>query len=132
MKRNELFILFLFILFLPRCLFADSPLSEPVQNPDVPYRLYRTTNMWTFIKLDTRDGKMWQLQFDIEGEERFTVTLNDTPLVEPNFRRQGRFTLYPTSNIFTFILLDQLDGRTWQVQWSMKKKERFVIPIEEL
>lgn len=28
-----------------------------------------------------------------------------------------RFTLYPTKSIYTFILLDQLDGRTWQVQY---------------
>lgn len=32
----------------------------------------------------------------------------------------GRFTLYPTQNVFTFILLDQIDGRMWQVQWSTK------------
>ena len=33
-------------------------------------------------------------------------------------------------NIYNFILLDQIDGRVWQVQWSFKANERFVIPIE--
>lgn len=99
MKRKVLFTSFLIFTLLPSLVFADSPLSDPAQNSDASFRLYKTTNMWTFIKLDTRDGKMWQLQFDIEGEDRFIVTLNDTPLVEPNLRRQGRFTLYPTSNI---------------------------------
>jgi len=30
----------------------------------------------------------------------------------------GRFTLIPTENIWTFILPDQVDGRTWYVQWG--------------
>ena len=28
------------------------------------------------------------------------------------------FTLYPTKNIYNFILLDQEDGSAWQVQWG--------------
>lgn len=30
----------------------------------------------------------------------------------------------------TFILLDQINGRTWQVQWSLEPEKRIVIPIE--
>jgi hypothetical protein len=41
-----------------------------------------------------------------------------------------RFTLYSTQNMYTFILLDQVDGKTWQVQWSTEAKNRFIIPIE--
>jgi hypothetical protein len=41
----------------------------------------------------------------------------------------GRFTMYPTYNIYNLILLDQIDGRTWQVQWG-KPEERQVIPIK--
>lgn len=37
--------------------------------------------------------------------------------------KPGRFTLYPTQNRYNFILLDQTDGRTWQVQWSTKPEE---------
>jgi hypothetical protein len=40
------------------------------------------------------------------------------------------FTLYPTQNIYTFILLDQLEGKIWQVQWSTDIKTRAIIPIE--
>ena len=40
-----------------------------------------------------------------------------------------RFTLYPTQNIWTFLLLDQTEGRTYQVQWSQKAEDRFVIQI---
>ena len=33
-----------------------------------------------------------------------------------------RFKLYPTQNIYTFLLLDTINGRTWQVQWSLDNK----------
>ena len=85
--------------------------------------------MWTFIKLNTRDGRMWQVQYDIKGSERFEVNLNTAPLATKEEERDGRFTLYPTQNMWTFILLDQIDGRMWQVQWSMKEDSRFVIQI---
>jgi len=110
-------------------LFAETPASEPSQLPTVPYRLFKTANMWTFIKLDTATGKMWQLQFDIQGDNRGTVVLNSQDLCLNRERKPGRFTLYPTTNIFTFILVDQFDGRTWQVQWSLDGN-RMVIPIE--
>lgn len=96
----------------------------------VTYRLYPTQNMRIFIKLNTRNGQMWLVQFDVEDENRFETYLNILPLVENNNEADNRFTLYPTQNIWTFILLDQIDGRTWQVQWSFEPENRFVIPIE--
>ena len=30
---------------------------------NVVYKIFPTTNMWNFIKLDTRNGKMWQVQY---------------------------------------------------------------------
>ncbi len=38
--------------------------------------------------------------------------------------RNGRFFLYPTTNIYNFILVDQIDGRTCQVQWNSKAELR--------
>jgi len=73
---------------------------------------------------------MWQVQYDIDGDNRFSTYLNRLTLVDKEKEENDRFTLYPTQNIFTFILLDQLDGRTWQVQWSMKPENRGIIPIE--
>lgn len=96
----------------------------------VTYRLFPTQNMWNFIKLNTRNGKMWQVQFDIEGDSRFETYLNILPLVEEQKEVNGRFTLYPTQNAWTFILLDQLEGKTWQVQWSLEPGNRVIIPIE--
>ena len=95
----------------------------------VSYRLFPTENMWTFIKLNTRNGLMWQVQFDVQGDNRFETYLNLLPLVSTENETNDRFTLYPTQNMYTFILLDQLDGKTWQVQWSTKPENRGVVPI---
>lgn len=101
-----------------------------IQNIDnVIYRLFPTENMWTFIKLNTRNGKMWQVQFDIKGDNRFETYLNLFSLVTQTKEENGRFTLYPTQNMYNFILLDQIDGKIWQVQWSTEPENRVIIPI---
>ena len=73
---------------------------------------------------------MWQVQFDIKGNNRFVTNLSSESLVIKENEVNDRFILYSTQNIYTFILLDQLDGRTWQVQWSMDSKDRGIIPIQ--
>jgi hypothetical protein len=111
----------------------DSKTKESVLSPEdtaVTYRLFPTQNMWTFIKLNTRNGQMWQVQFDVQGNNRFVTNLNEVSLVMKGKEADDRFTLYHTQNMWTFVLLDQLDGRVWQVQWSTKAKERLIVPIE--
>jgi hypothetical protein len=112
-------------------ILAQNEISEPTQEPMAPYRLFRTTNMWTFIELDTMTGLMWQIQFDVQGNNRGSFVLNDKSLLDGGKSISGRFTLYPTANMYTFILLDQINGRTWQVQWSSDEKNRFVLPISK-
>jgi hypothetical protein len=112
--------------------FAQSTSETLIQNisPDTTavYRLFSTRNMYTFIKLDTRNGQMWQVQWGTESKYRFESTLSDISRVSKEDEKKGRFFLYPTTNIYNFILLDQIDGRTWQVQWG-KAEDRAVIPI---
>jgi hypothetical protein len=101
-----------------------------VANEPVPFQLFPTQNMWNFIKLDTRNGKMWQVQFDTKDNNRFETELNTISLIYYTSNEvPGRFTLYPTQNMFNFILLDQFDGRVWQVQWSIEKENRFILQI---
>jgi hypothetical protein len=88
--------------------------------------------MWTFIQLNTITGEMWQIQYDVEGNNKGGVLLNFNNLAIGKEKIKGRFTLYPTDNMYTFILLDQIDGDSWQVQWSIEKKNRFVIPLFEM
>jgi hypothetical protein len=53
--------------------------------------------------------------------------LNEEAFAPPAAARVGRFTLQETPNIFTFLLLDQDDGRVWQVQWSNDADKRGVM-----
>ena len=108
---------------------AANNLNIQQPNKIAAYQLFSTQNIWNFIKLDTRNGQMWQVQFDAEGGNRGETILNSILLVTKEKETAGRFTLYPTQNTWTFILLDQIDGNTWQIQWSTEPKERLVIPI---
>jgi hypothetical protein len=103
-----------------------SQLREP------KYQLFKTENMWTFLKLNTVTGQIWQVQYTVDGPEyRFETPLDTTPRISEYFDEAicGRFTLYPTQNTFNFILLDQIDGRCWQVQWNIEPSKRFVTRI---
>lgn len=98
---------------------------------EFPYRLYPTQNLWTFIKLDTSNGRMWQVQYSLEGDNyRFEKPLNLNVLTQKQIA--GRFELYPTQNIYNFILIDKVSGDTWQVQWSKDEENQAVIPIRQL
>jgi hypothetical protein len=88
--------------------------------------MFRSQNIYTLLKLDTRSGQVWQVQWGTEDGYRWVQPINLKPLADGG--KVGLFTLYPTQNIYTFILLDQDDGRTWQVQWG-KEGERFIVPI---
>jgi hypothetical protein len=113
--------------------FTQSTSEVPIQNistdSTVVYRLFATKNMYTFIKLNTRNGQMKQVQWSTKGSEyRYETTLSDISRVNEEEERNGRFFLYPTTNIYNFILLDQIDGRAWQVQWG-DASQRMVLKI---
>ena len=40
--------------------------------------------------------------------------------------QNGRFKLYPTGNMYNFVMVDVIDGRTWQVQWNIDDDKRLV------
>ena len=108
---------------------SETPIQNISTDSCVVYRLFATKNMYNFIKLNTRNGKMTQIQWGTEDKYRFETTLSDISLVSADEEKDGRFFLYPTTNNYNFILLDQIDGRAWQVQWSTDKEERMVIRI---
>lgn len=86
------------------------------------YKLFPTNNIWTFIKLDTRNGKMWQIQYDVSGNNRFEVELNTRNLIYGEDEENGRFTLYPTNNTYNFILLDQKRGMYGRFSGHTRKR----------
>jgi len=120
-----------FVILISISPFAQSKLpienSPNAKDKDFTYRLFPTQNMWTFIKLNTRNGQIWQVQYDIQGTNRFEVYINSKPLVIKEYEEDGRFMLHSTQNIYNFILIDQIDGRLWQAQWSTEAKNRGLI-----
>lgn len=106
-----------------------TPTKQEIKE-NVRYKLFPTENIWTFLKLDTQNGKIWQVQYSINNDYRGEVDLNEKALVPANAAENGRFTLYPTKNMYNFILLDQIDGKMWQVQWSFEEENRVIIPVE--
>lgn len=118
---KKLIIAIFLILFLTSCsLFSSN---------DERYKLFPTKNMWTFLKLDTQTGMIWQVQFSVKGKEyRFQSDLSTIDLVRDHNHFNGRFTLHSTDNIYNFILIDQYDGRIWQVQWG-ENNQKAVIKI---
>jgi len=124
MKRK--FVVTVTLLLFASLALAEVAHLEPTQNPDAPYRLFNTQNVYTLLKLDTRAGRIWQVQWG-HIDNRLIVPVNEKALVSGG--KPGRFTLYPTSNIYTFILLDQETGDAWHVQWSILG-ERFIAHID--
>lgn len=123
-------LLFIFIITLTAItahaqINNTSNTKQTVASPDynVNYRLFQTNNRWTFLKLDTRNGIITHVQYSTDNNQ-MQYPLNNVPLAEGEDAKAGRFYLYPTENTFNFILLDQIDGRVWQVQWNQDKDSR--------
>ena len=94
------------------------------------FELYPTQNTFNFLKLDKKTGKIYQVQWSLEGEKEFSITLNGIDLSQ--FSTDGNcFKLYPTKNMWQFILLDGASGRAWHVQWGFEEKNRWIKRIEE-
>ena len=131
MKKVLLALFLCLMSFVPtKAQIATSNTKTTVASPDsnVNFRLFQTNNRWTFLKLDTRTGEIKHDQYSTDGEA-MQYDLNNIPLAEGEDAKPGRFFLYPTENTFNFILLDQIDGRVWQVQWNIDRDKRGIWQI---
>ena len=90
------------------------------------YKLYQTENIYTLLQLDSKTGMIEQVQWSLDSENEGSVTINDDDLNFGFGSGSGSFELYPTKNMYQFILLDKTNGRKWHVQWGMKTKERWI------
>lgn len=95
------------------------------------FKMYMTENIYNLIKLDTATGALWQVQYGMnKSSKKMEVVLDETSLLHYwEEAIPGRFELYPTQNMYTFILLDTKSGFTYQVQWSTNPDQRFRSPI---
>lgn len=124
------FLLFATISFGQTQIKPTSTLQQKKISENTIYQLFPTQNYWTFIKLNTRNGKMWQVHFSVKDDgSKGELVLNSLPLVDKEDEVNGRFTLYPTENMYNFLLLDQIDGTVVQVQWSLDEKNRGIVSV---
>jgi hypothetical protein len=93
-----------------------------------PYQLVPTTNIWTQLLLDTSTGQVWQIQFSLGNSPSARWVINDSSMLpQGETRKNGRFALYPTQNMYNFLLLDRQDSRIWQLQWSADAEKRGIV-----
>lgn len=94
------------------------------------FKMFPTDHIFIFLKLDTATGKIWMVQYGMGDRKGVVVPLDDTSLLEPAATEvNGRYDLYSTENMFTYILLDTQKGSTYQVQWNVEEDNRFRIPL---
>lgn len=88
------------------------------------YKLYPTENIYNFLRLDTSTGKINVVQWSLDDNKEYSVILNAKDLSTGT--GCGTFELYPTKNMYQFILLDKVTGRTWHVQWGFESRKRWI------
>ena len=95
------------------------------------YKLYPTENIYTFLRLNTSNGKIDQVQWNLDKDKEFITILNDVDLTYGISigNHNGRFELYPTQNMYQFLLLDKTFGSLWHVQWGLDSKKRWIVQI---
>ena len=105
--------------------------AESVDNWVPQFKLYKTENIYNLIKLNTSTGALWQVQYGIiKSSDAMEVPIDEYSLLSYDEEPiPGRYELYPTNNMYTFILLDTRKGYTYQVQWSTNPKQRFRMRI---
>lgn len=96
------------------------------------YKLYPTENIYTLLQLDTKTGMIEQVQWSLNSDEEGSVTINGDDLTYGLGYGSGSFELYPTKNLYQFILLNKTTGMKWHVQWGMKSSERWIRRIYKL
>lgn len=92
------------------------------------YKMYHTENIYNLLILDTKTGRIEQVQWSLETDTEFSVEINNADLSKSGYGA-GSFELYPTKNIYQFILIDTHDGRKWHVQWGIEDENRWIRPI---
>lgn len=94
------------------------------------YKLYQTENIYILLQLDTKTGKIKILQWSLDSDKELTVVLNNVDLTFGYGHGSGTFELYPTKNMYQFILLDKTDGRMWHVQWGTESSKQWIRRID--
>ena len=73
-----------------------------------------------------------QVQWSLNPDNEGSVTINSDNLTKELDYGSGSFELYPTKNIYQFILIDKTSGKKWHVQWGMESDERWIRRIYDI
>lgn len=141
MKRavSSLFLFFI-VLFgysqTPQIMDVDSVLLEVssvlnrinkrIKNLD-RYKIYPTENIYVNLMLNIETGQMYLIQWSLDEEKEGGFAINSEDLSYGT--GCGTFELYPTQNMFQFILLDKILGGVWHVQWGFKAEDCWIRQI---
>lgn len=90
------------------------------------YKLYQTENIYTFLELDTKTGRLKQVQWSLDSDNEGTWIINSEDFSFGEGYGSGSFELYPTKNLYQFLLIDKTDGRKWHIQWGMNDNKRWI------
>lgn len=93
------------------------------------YKIYPTENMYNLLRLDTKTGKIDQIQWSLDDTNEGYVSINSRDLTNGQGYGSGTFELYPTKNMYQFILLNKVSGAAWHVQWGIEYAKRWIRPI---
>ena len=103
-----------------------------IQKKVVPrYKIIPTENVYVLLRLNTATGQIDIMQWSLDRKDEFINSINSVNLSNSLTIRNGNFELYPTKNMFQFILIDTSDGRCWHVQWGFETKERWIRRISK-
>lgn len=114
-------------------IYASNVVSESTailedDNKSERFELYPTENVGIFLRLDKMTGCISLVQWSLESSKEFSMVLNDQNLA--TLASVGNcFKLYPTKNMFQFLLLDRSTGNMWHVQWGFKDGENWIKKI---
>ena len=130
MKKYLFLLLALIVVPLYAQMQGGLQYTDINHNSAARFKLYPTTNMYNFLKLDTRLGVVNAVQFDINGPNEYEYHVGSVwKSIPVDQQVDGRYELYPTQNYYTFLLLDQIDGKVYHVQWSMERINRGLYEI---
>ena len=124
------------------------PIFSFAQECKIPkYKVYPTENKEVSLKLDSATGEVWQVKIGVETGEEIASKIDfisnktdstfekvtDFSDVMKNFRvaQNGRFELFPTNNIYEFLMVDTILGTTYQVQWHNQQEKRLISAITD-
>ncbi|MBQ9137392.1 MAG: hypothetical protein IJX65_02000 [Alistipes sp.] len=98
--------------------FLVHPSTTPDNTISNRYSLYKTQNMWTYILLDSFNGKLWQCQYSVKGLEYISSwVINNQPLSSTN---TAKFIVQPMTSMYQYYLINDETGSMWKFQWSTK------------